>query len=423
MNTLLKSDCFSQFAMTTRYKIIWIDDQYDEQESFIDQADREGFDIVPFKTSRDGMSFLRENLHDVDAVILDAKVFTESTADTATERGLLASLTKIASLSGQNNGKEIPHVIFTGQPDLCDDADFAEKMNGIPVFSKNKSNASLFEKLRELIGDSLGALLRNRYPEAYAACGPDYLGNDCWRLLFPILSSIHSGSPLQSDSYNDLRKVLESAFRLLHAKGVIHERLIERGTVNLQGSSLFLSGREAKLTRDGISVKAKSPVIPLLLAEGVRYVLNLTQTGSHTSDTMEIPMDRPSIPAVERLVPNHHLLETATLMTLDFIVWAKAYVDENLDPNTNMGNWEPIAPADAGELFESEGIILSIDRKGNAFVRPDDSSLGQGKNVCIGSDMTQMKALSRGMRVAVRTSGILIPWCDAWEARDYTLLG
>jgi hypothetical protein len=407
--------------MTKHYKIIWIDDQYDEQESFCDQADRKGFDIIPFKTSREGMDYLRENLHDVDAVILDAKVFTESIADTASERGLMASLTKIASLSGQNNGKEIPHVIFTGQPDLCDDDDFAEKMNGIPVFSKNKSNETLFEKLRELIGDSLGATLRNRYPEAYRACGPDYLDRDCWRLLFPILSSIHSGASLHSNPYNDLRKVVELVFRLLYAKGVIHMRLIENDIVNIQGSSLFLSGKEVRLNRDGINVKAKSPIIPLLLGECVRFVLNLTHTGSHTADTVDVTMDRPSIPAVELLVPNHHLLETATLMTLDFIVWAKAYVDASPDPKINMANWEPMASGTDGVPFESEGTVISRNTRGQFFVTPDDSIAGQGKNLCIAPQLVRYNDLSRGARVRVKTLGRVLP-NDAWEAVEYQLL-
>jgi hypothetical protein len=392
--------------MKTLYKIIWIDDQYDEQASFIDQAEREGFDIVPFRTSREGMSFLRDNLHDVDALILDAKVFTESTADTASERGLIASLTKIASLSGQNNGKEIPHVIFTGQPDLCDDDAFAEKMNGIPVFSKNKSNAPLFEKLRELIGESISATLRNRYTEGYAAC--EWLERDCWRMLFPILDSMRSGVKLMSDPYNDLRKVVEIAFRKLHDAKIIHERLIENGNVILQGCSIFLAGMDANLRKQGDSVKAKARVTPKLVGDQLKFVLDVCQVGSHTQSDHEIPENKPSILEVEKWNTNHQLLETATLMTLDFIVWAKAYVDANPDPILNMANWEPISQCEIGSLIKVEGEVISVNRGGNAFVKTDHLEETGRRNVCIGSWLVNNNELGRGVRVRVTTSGKLL---------------
>jgi hypothetical protein len=407
--------------MTNRYKIIWIDDQFDEQESFIDQAEREGFEIAPFKTSKEGMSFLGETLHDVDAVILDAKVFTESVADTPTERGLLASLTKIASLSGQNNGREIPHVIFTGQADLCDDEEFAEKMNGIPVFSKSRSNDALFGKLRELIGDSHGATLRNRYPAAYAAC--EWMEGDCWRILFPILQSLRSGVGLMSDPYNDLRKVLEISFRKLHEVGIIHERLIENGIVNLQGSSLFLAGMEARFGREGTSVKAKEAVIPKLIGEQVKFVLNVCQVGSHTEGNHEIPEKRPSILDVERWNPNHHLLETATLMTLDVIVWAKAFIDASPNPIQNMENWEPelIPQRATGMPLEVEGEVMSGNTRGDFFVRPREPEVTEHKNICIGQRLVKTNELSVGVRVRVTTSGRVLG-NGALAADHYTCL-
>lgn len=405
--------------MKTHYKIIWIDDQYDEQESFIDQADREGFRLIPFKASREGMEYLRDHLLDVDAVILDAKVFKESETELASTKGLRASLEELAKISGQNNLREIPHVIFTGQPDLFGNSAFEDMVDGVPIFSKLQPNECLFQKLRELIGESASATIRNRYPLEYLAC--EWIAGDSWRLLFPILNSMGSGSELVTDPYNDLRKVLELAFRKLHEFGIIHERLIENGVVNLQGSSLFLAGLEARFGRDGTIVKAKSAVIPKLVGEQVKFVLNVCQVGSHTEGNQEIPVTKPSITEVEKRNKNHHLLEITSLMTLDFIVWAKSYVDTNLDPTINILNWETLNTGNDGIPYESVGTVISGNSRGHIFVKPDDLITSQGKNICIAPQLVQGNELARGARVRIKTTGKLLS-NDAWEASEYLLL-
>jgi hypothetical protein len=418
--------------MTTPFNIIWIDDQYDEQESFWDQAERHGFEITAFKTSVEGINYLRENLHDIDALILDAKVYTNSTSDVASERGLTASLREISKLSGQYEGKEIPHVIFTGQPDLCKDDDFREKMDGIPVFSKSApDNKPMFECLKSLIAQTTSSTLRNRYPAAYSACQKISEDGQCWRLLYPILYSFSSGKPLLTDSYNDLRKVLEYTFRYLHKYAVIHERLIENGLINLQGTSLFLAGMDARFSRESTSIKTKAPLTPKILSSQLKLILEICQAGSHTEEYLDQPSSKANIMEVEKWNSHHHLFQTATLMTLDFIVWAKAYVDANPDPETNMKNWEPICqngnnivPKTGGAIAESievECVILSTTGGGHAFVKTDHLTETGRKNIFIHKTLIGNEKLVKGSRVRVATSGEILE-NGALAATSCTLL-
>lgn len=403
--------------MKTQYKIIWIDDQHDEQESFIDQADRDGFNLIPFKTSREGMDYLRENLLDVDAVILDAKVFKESNTELASTKGLKSSLDELAKISGQNKLRYIPHVIFTGQPDLFGNSAFEDIVDGVTIFSKLQPNEFLFQKLRELIGNSESSTIRNRYPLAYSAC--EWMDGISWRLLYPILNSMGSGAELDTDPYNDLRKVLEYAFRKLHEVGIIHERLIEDGQVNLWGSCAYLGGYPAKYGNEGGTVKAKSAVIPKLVGEQVKFVLNVCQVGSHTEGNQEIPATKSSIVDVEKRNKNHHLLEISALMTMDFIVWAKAYVDANPDPETNMNNWElMISSRNDDTLIEAQGVALKPDTYGNYFVKIDDTSITNNKNVRIRKNLISNDSLKINSRVKVKFKSV---GNDKWEAESYEL--
>ena len=100
-------------------------------------------------------------------------------------------------------------------------------------------------------------------------------------------------------------------------------------------------------------------------------------------------------------------------MTLDFIVWAKAYADENPEAKSNMENWEPISQSvnsivPEAESVEVEGVIASINGGGHAFVKTDHLEETGRKNICIGSRLIKNNELSRGIRVRVTTSGKLL---------------
>ena len=240
-------------------------------------------------------------------------------------------------------------------------------------------------------------------------------------MLFPILDSFRTGSELLSEPYNDLRKVLEFAFRKLHAVGILHERLIESGIVNLQGSSLFLAGMEARFGREGGSLQAKAGVIPKLVGEQLKFVLNVCQVGSHSEGDGETPENKPSIAEIEKWNPDHQLLEITTLMTMDFIIWTKAYIEANSDPLVNMKNWESISQSGIASLLEVEGEVISVNRGGNAFVKTDHLDETGRKNICIGSWLVKNNELGRGVRVRVATSGKLLE-NGALAADHYTCL-
>jgi hypothetical protein len=409
--------------MNPLYKIVWIDDQHEEFPQFVDEALYSGFQIKAFKTSRSGTEYLRQNLHDVDAVILDAKVFTESVDEVAGLGGLTASLAEILRISGENGRRNIPHLVFTGAPDLIDDQRFKEQMDGmgVAVFSKSGSNDEVFDALRRMIGESPSATIRNQYPAAYAAC--EWMGNSCWRMLFPILDSMRSGVKLMSDPYNDLRKVVEFAFRELHRAGIIHERLIENGIIVLQGCSLFLAGKEAKFSRgQEVIVKPKSMVVPKLVGDQLKFILDVCQVGSHTQSDEDVPKTKPSITEVEKWNLNHHLLEAATLMTLDFIVWAKAYVEANPNPAHNINNWEVISQTEAGEVLELEGVVISSSPGGDYYVRADVLESTGGRNIRIFRKILTADDLSIGVRVHVTTFGRIHSNTNSIEATAYRLL-
>lgn len=389
------------------HNILWIDDQYDEQPAFIDDAYQHGLSIRAFKTSRDGIEFLEKNLEEIDGVILDAKVYKDSEDETASLKGLNSSIREIARISGQHQGIPIPYVVFTGQPDLESDVNFADSMDDTPVFSKTGDNKLLFNKLKELIGDSPKAAIRNRYRPVYNACMEghyDQYGTRIWSLVFPILTGIEGGIRPSNAPYNDLRKALEWIFRRLWERKILHEQLVDGGIILLKLASFFLSGDEARFQSSRQPLQAKTRVFPKLITDNIRYILDVTQPGSHSESPSEASPDKSSIVAVESYAKDHHLLQIVALMLLDVIVWVDGYLAAHPDSKKNATNWSNIPDENSREIGPIDCRIIST-HPSVAFASPvDDAEETEGYNFSIEPDSWPTEGLKEGDLVSLSTS-------------------
>jgi hypothetical protein len=86
-----------------------------------------------------------------------------------------------------------------------------------------------------------------------------------------------------------------------------------------------------------------------------------------------------------------------------------------------MENWEQMAASSSSQQIECEGVVLSLNTRGYIFVRPEDFSASQRKNFCISPELARGSELTKGVRVWVKSSGILTPF-DAWEALEFKIL-
>lgn len=388
--------------MSNRYNIVWIDDQFEEMGGFIDEADQACFDVTAFASSREGMEYLESNVSAVDALILDAKVFRDGPEDMASEKGLSASIREIARISGKNRGKDIPYVVFTGQPDLQSNEDFAERMDGVPIFSKTQDTQTMFDKLRELIGASPDASVRNQYRATYHACTKGGIDPQCWKLLAPVLRSITHVENLPTDPYNDVRKALEWIFRYLHRHCVIHEKLIDDGgRVNVRSTSHFLAGNRAKVnSATGEHVQANRAIMPKLLTDCVKFIVDTTHTGSHTEEPEDAEDDIPSIEAINEFCPKHHIVQLVAIMTADVAEWAANYVAAHPNADENRGCWvDSTTSISADGNVQVECVIIS-ENHAAFFGKPSSPTPTSGQNVRIPKDLVDFN-LSRNDRVHV----------------------
>ncbi|MDA7890257.1 hypothetical protein N9A78_03505 [Akkermansiaceae bacterium] len=220
----------------TLLKILWIEDQPEENAAFVRDCAMEGYELVNARTAEKGIELLKDTPESFAGIILDALGYKKDTNEAIKTAGLHHALREIHSIL-----PDIPKVVFTGQEKFVDDDDFQENID-LPVFYKHADNEPLYEKLNELIDARPNAELRRRYPAICNLCDDEFLPAQKWsETLFPALQETHEGTH-NLDRFNGLRKVLEAALKSLCANGILPAFFDEGDKVNLTHCERFLSG-------------------------------------------------------------------------------------------------------------------------------------------------------------------------------------
>lgn len=359
-----------------RYEILWIDDQFEEQEAFLESAYLNEIDIVPYKTSKDGMNELENNLFKYDGVILDAKVYNESEDEVAKLTGLTSSIYRIKQLS---NKRVIPYFIFTGQPDLIDSTTFSEMVGEVFVYKKTKDNATLFLDLKVQADQQNVTQLKHKYHKVFEVCTEKYVGDYAAQDLFNILSNIDSED--LNNQFNAVRKIVEDIFHCFHKYELLPREFVSP-SVSLQESSKFLSGQ----TQKEYTLNPDSK-LPKIISDSIRSILDVTQPASH----------RAKIDEHLKKVNNTYLVKGSIFQLLDVIVWVKNHIDTNPIKN----DWSKNVTAgtflnDNTVLFDGEVINLN-PYKGFAFFKPNDGS----ENVFIPPHLVENHTLTDGSLITI----------------------
>lgn len=224
------------------YNIIWIDDEWDTRgKSFIKLCEkRHNIHIRPFKTRREGIDALEQNLKFWDAVILDAKAFNNSsTNEEASVDGLFVARDRLLELRQR---RYIPFFVFTRQPDLFKDEMF-EKAVGKYYKKDAEGRTSLIAAIKEEVSLSPRHQLRVQYSSVLDRLYS--IDIESGESILNIFEAMHypqdhpDFEPI--DHYNKLRKILEWNYRESIKYGIIPEGCVENGIVNLNQSCCYLS--------------------------------------------------------------------------------------------------------------------------------------------------------------------------------------
>ena len=321
------------------YRVVWIDDEYEKQESFLDLAEQKGVFIEPFSSHEEGMHELLNNQSKYHAIILDAKVKKNKGDTTPRLSGLRASLDELKRVESKYY---IPYFIYTGQPDFLEDKIFEESYG--KFYSKPRDVEKLIKDLKIAVDQSDRGKLHVKYRHVLQLADEKYLGDDILSLLEEILLQVDkSGYPASNQSnWNGLRKVIEKLFEKLNKKGAIPNEVFGgQGSIN---KSMYF------LTRTHPDYSVDRPILDRPLEHSLKYLMELIQDGSHMKDGLNL-----NVINHENKSGSPYLFLSGVYILIDLLLWFKKSVDDE----SSFPGWENIT-----EYFE---VPVAKDEDGNYF--------------------------------------------------------
>lgn len=312
-------------------QVLWVDDEY--KEDFVSFAEQEGIDIRHLKSAQEGKEELQRNRHSYHAVILDAKGILNKDDQKTGLDGLRTIRDYLIEL---NANDYLPNFIFTGQPDYQTNELFRESFG--EFFTKGRDEQLLLDKVKDAVLKKDEYVIHRNHKRVFEGV-KNLLNNELHAYLTDLLISQNKQINSIDDKlhFTQLRIILEHLFRAANKSGLLHDKCILGGKVNLTESSFFLAGEDTKYA----GVKNDIPHFPRLIANAVKDIIFITGAASHTSDP-EIEKNI-NLQEYRSQVRTPYLLYSLTFRMLDIIVWFDYYLKINSNYSKNVAQWRELA--------------------------------------------------------------------------------
>ena len=345
-----------------RYKVFWIDDEHEKLGAFKRSALDFGIELIAFKSLESGISELEENYQNYDVVLLDA-LFIESDDDVLHSGDFKYSIRakeRILRLE-----KEFEIYVLTGQAKKYEDETYQEVFRN-NVFAKgvDADEDKLFKALITAAERQQDTQIRHEYSKLFKALDSYDKNEQCFFL--DIIKKIKQGfTDWNDDDFIRIRKIIERMYRKANKIGLLHDKCIPHGKVNLSDSSLFLSGEDTKHCK----VRSKKVHCPKIIADAIKLIVFITGAAAHTTEP-GCNSNKVNLDEYRESVKTPYLMYSLVFQLMDVILWFNAYMEINDDIEKNKSWWQDIEYNREGDMWEF-GVIDRIAPNGWGSVNLD----------------------------------------------------
>lgn len=343
--------------MTKIYKILWIDDEYEQLGLFLQEASSYDILLVGFKSYEEAFENFESKIFEYDAIVLDAKFFNTKNQVKGSEdlKGLAASKDKIAEFRKQRN---IPYFILSGQTKLENNNTFSETY-GEHYRKQNPDDIMrLFADIKIASDKQAITQVKHRYHNVFEVCTDKYIGHELTKPLLDALLFVENVTESNSteDLFNPIRKIIEKLFTTFNKLGLLPDKIYKgKGWINQ--SSVFLSGKHPEY-------RMNSEILEPVIAHHLKNILQVIQDASHIEGELRLKVDQHV-----RQSGKPFLYKSVVFQLLDVLSWFKKYADKNPDKEKNKALWLPLEEI-SGDW--KDGIVINLNKtKGFAFFKPN----------------------------------------------------
>ena len=324
------------------YNVIWIDDQCKEDEGFAPGFVKRcklrfNIHLFPFELETDGLTILENDTEHYDAVILDAKGWSDVKYVATTTKGMYEAIRRIERLAYK---KVVPYYILTAQEDLLRSEDFTDSVGKDKIYYKY--SPSDIENLLKNIQLDVKANRRNQVKLYYldAISRITAMNPKSGEIVLDILDAMHH--PYRYPNYrailyyNPLRKILEYNFRAAHKVKLIPDECF-MNDVNLSQCCHYLSGNEA--THLGVRYGRKGMrIVPEHIQSMMFSILNIGNINSHSSELPDEEISQLEKYLADNVFDSKYLISCMALQVCEITLWMSKYIDEHsiIEENEDM---------------------------------------------------------------------------------------
>ncbi len=327
-----------------QYKILWIDDKFNEMIDFQILAEGEGLLLQGFKSFEEGFAELEKSNKKYDAVLLDGLFFEKRDQESGTEDEIALGAA-IARINELKNKKNYPWFVLSGQDQ------FTKTKNSLLTANKkrcfDKTNPAdifeLFSAIKIESDNEKETSIKHKYYKAFELCTSKYIGEDSVNGLLYLLIGLEYQQENQNseEKLNAIRKIIENIFDVFYKIGVLpHEIARSNGSINKSGDFLAGLNKQYKYNEQILH-----PVIALHLIN----ILDLTQDGSHSRGDLKLGVDD-----FIKSQNTSYLFNSIVFQLLDIMIWCKNYFNNHQDYKYNNRITE-LLEVDTTSFYE--GII------------------------------------------------------------------
>lgn len=328
---------------TNVYNIVWADDEIDDilDKDTIDELKGKGFNIVGMAHDGEELEALLDNPEQVDAVIVDAN-FNESDGVIENERDT-SGLDYARGLYIHKLKRRIPFFLFTNRSDELLMGIYQDNPKFLDDFPRHKRwfKKSSLKEYNDMLGEikkvvdeskSPSFTVRNKYKYELNAAR---LIDGAEELIFEILTrDIDNSLEGIKEPFARMRKIIERLFCKCEIL-----KLIPPISNNTNGTAYYflnnechIKDRTGKITST-YKMVGKRDIMHKVIATGLKYIVDITQDGSHSKKELKLKVDEYFEQTKDTL-----LLKSVAFILIDVIKWfaltALEYRDVDYNENT-----------------------------------------------------------------------------------------
>lgn len=339
--------------MEKKYNVLWIEDEPEKQEAFVENAYLEGINIFQFSTNKAGRDELMSDINAYDAVILDAKGFEESEDEAAKLSGLNTTITFLNSLS-----KKIPYFIYSGYLDKDENASVRELLSNVEIFTKGTDTQQLFDRIKEEADKQLDTQIKHEYARVFEIANEKYLGVQAFDPLLGLLKQVKELKDFETsiDYFSPIRKLIESSFDKLAEYQLIPDEIHKAG---INPTVKFICNN--KYNSDFTST------IDYMHPTMAYYLDNLVftlQDSQHLKEGLKLKVDH-----YVSEIKSPYFFKSLVFQLLDYLIWFKSFIDNYESKNKEEPIWSKKESSNIIKELENTLIgKLKQDSDGNYFI-------------------------------------------------------